>query len=154
MEIRKVDKKSQNEYPECEKIDNQKIKESIPKKWKKIGINSVLIGIMLGKNGAYAVKKLDLIDDMTDVSGIAPVQTPLQSAVGVLDKVSLVIQIVSFLVAICTGIKMLLVKNKSKKKGANIEVPKWVNLTCKISLIVLVVSSIIHILLHIYSALN
>lgn len=153
MEIRKVDKKSQNEYPECEKIDNQKIKESIPKKWKKIGINSVLIGIMLGKSAAYAVNPLDPLE-MVGVSGIAPVKTPLQSAAEVLDKVSLVIQIVSFLVAICTGIKMLLVKNKSKKKGANIEVPKWVNLTCKISLIVLVVSSIIHILLHIYSALN
>ena len=153
MEIKKVDKKFQNECPECEKIDNQKIKESIPKKWKKIGINSVLIGIMLGKSAAYAVNPLDPLE-MAGVSGIAPVKTPLQSAAEVLDKVSLVIQIVSFLVAICTGIKMLLVKNKSKKKGANIEVPKWVNLTCKISLIVLVVSSIIHILLHIYSALN
>lgn len=47
MEIRKVTKVVENNYPTLEKVNEKDLKKSIPKRWTKLGISMVVFNLLI-----------------------------------------------------------------------------------------------------------
>lgn len=137
MEIRNVVNKIENEYPKMEQISKKNLSNSIPSKWLKIGLSSLGIAI-LTNNKAFAVYNFNLTT--IDIAGgaPAPITTPLP--VQICNVACPMVQIVSAVIFIITGLSILLTKIKAKKQDEPKKVKKWIKVLFIISIIVFIIS--------------
>ena len=55
MEIKNVEEELKKEYPTQDEVSNTKLKKSIPKKWKKIGITALTLFIICSAINIYSI---------------------------------------------------------------------------------------------------
>lgn len=137
MEVKSVVNEVKNEYPKMEQITKKHLKNSIPNKWLKIGLSSLVITIIM-KNNVFANASSGFI---ASIAGGAPVYTP--TYVKICKYICSSIQIIFVVVFILTGLNILITKIKSKKQNEPKKVKKWVTEIFIISIILFILSSII-----------
>ena len=145
MEIRNVVNKIENEYPKMEQISKKNLSNSIPSKWLKIGLSSLGIAI-LTNNKAFAVSNFNLTT--IDIAGgaPAPITTPLPVQICIV--ACPMVQIVSAVMFIITGLSILLTKIKAKKQGEPKKVKKWIKILFIISIIVFIISILTNFIIN------
>ena len=62
MEIKKVENETNNDYPQMEEVSKKKLKKSIPKKWKVIGISSLALALIGGGSALWFANKKSYYD--------------------------------------------------------------------------------------------
>lgn len=145
MEIRNVVNKIENEYPKMEQISKKHLSNSIPSKWLKIGLSSLGIAILIN-NKAFAVSNFNLTT--IDIAGgaPAPIITPLP--VQICNVACPMVQIVSAVIFIITGLSILLTKIKAKKQDEPKKVKKWIKILFIISIIVFTISILTNFIIN------
>lgn len=142
MEIRNVVNEVKNEYPKMDEVSKKYLANSVPSKWLKVGLSSLVIAMVM-KNKAFAVspKAATPNANMIDIAGglPAPVPVPIQ----ICNIACPIVQIVSAVVFFITGLSILITKIKSKKKSEPKKVKKWVKIVFIISIIVFILSILI-----------
>lgn len=131
MEIRKVVNEVKNEYPKMDQVSKKHLVNSIPSKWLKLGLSSLGIAMVM-KNKVFALS--------IDVAGAFPAPAPVPVPIQVCDIACPIVQIVSMVVFIMTGLSILINKIKSKKQPEPKKVKKWVKILFIISIIVFILS--------------
>ena len=132
MEIRNVVNEVKNEYPKLEKLSKKRLSNSLPNKWLKIGLSSLGIAIIF-KNNVFA---LDI--NTIDIAGGFP--APIPAPIRICDVACPIVQIVSAVLFIVTGLSILLTKIKAKKQDEPKKVKKWIKVLFIISIIVFIIS--------------
>lgn len=130
MEIRNVVNEVKNEYPKMDQVSKKHLVNSIPSKWLKLGLSSLGIAMVM-KNKVFAVS--------LDIAGGFPAPVPV-APIQVCDIDCPIVQIVSMVVFIMTGLSILINKIKSKKQPEPKKVKKWVKILFIISIIVFILS--------------
>ena len=146
MEIRNVVNEVKNEYPKMDQVSKKHLVNSIPSKWLKFGLSSLGIIIVM-KNKVFALSPMDINTIDIDIAGglSAPVPAPIQ----VFDIACPIVQIVSMVVFIMTGLSILINKIKSKKQPEPKKVKKWVKILFIISIIVFVLSILTQFIINV-----
>ena len=132
MEIRNVVNEVKNEYPKLEKLSKKRLSNSLPNKWLKIGLSSLGIAIIF-KNNVFA---LDI--NTIDIAGEFP--APIPAPIRICNVTCPIVQIVSVVIFIVTGLSILLTKIKAKKQSEPKKVKKWIKILFIISIIVFIIS--------------
>lgn len=136
MEIRNVTETPKKEYPKMNQITGKKLRDTIPNKWLKVGLSSLMIA-MLMKNNVLATS-----DPMMDIAGgmTVIVDTPLYV------QICPAVQVVSIIVFIISSIAILKTKSKAKKQNETKKVKKWIKAIFIISILLFILSTSIRIL--------
>ena len=129
MEIRNVVNDVKNDYPKMEQLSKEHLKSTIPNKWLKVGLSSLVI-TMIMRNKVFASSLSSGIDDVMNVAGFMPVSVagdmpvevvgtqPQRTFLYVLcNDVCPYIIIFSFIIFIVTGLNLLIRKIKAKKNN-------------------------------------
>ena len=132
MEIRNVVNEVKNEYPKLEKLSKKRLSNSLPNKWLKIGLSSLGIAIIF-KNNVFA---LDI--NTIDIAGGFP--APIPAPIRICNVACPIVQIVSAVLFIVTGLSILLTKIKAKKQDEPKKVKKWIKVLFIISIIVFILT--------------
>ena len=132
MEIRSIVNEVKNEYPKLEQVSKKHLSNSILNKWKKIGLSSLGVAMIMKKH----VFALDM--NTIDIAGAAPVTIP--APIRILNVACPIVQIVSATVFIITGLSIFITKTKSKRQPEPIKVKKWVKVIFIISIILFILS--------------
>lgn len=135
MEIRNVVNEVKNEYPKMDQVSKKHLVNSIPSKWLKLGLSSLGIAMVM-KNKVFALSPMDINTIEIAGSSTALVPAPIQ----VCDIACSIVQIVSVVVVIMTGLSILINKIKSKKQPEPKKVKKWVKILFIISILVFILS--------------
>lgn len=135
MEIRNVVDEVKNEYPKITQISKKQLKNNIPNKWRKIGLSSLVMS-MIVENNVFAVTP------PTIAGGVAvPVEVPLYKvALGYASTISI-------LIFVLTGINILITKIKAKKQSENLKDKKWVKIVFRVSILTFILSYLLNIIL-------
>lgn len=136
MEIRNVTETPKKEYPKMNQITEKKLRDTIPNKWLKVGLSSLMIAILM-KNNVLATS-----DPMMDIAGgmTVIVDTPLYV------QICPAVQVLSIIVFIISGIAILKTKSKAKKQNETKKVKKWIKAIFIISILLFILSTSIRIL--------
>ena len=134
MEIRNVVNEVKNEYPKMEQISKKHLLNSIPKKWLKVGLSSLGIALLI-KNNVYAISN-SAITTTIDIAGGFPL--PIPAPIRICNAACPIVQIVSAVIFIITGLSILLTKIKAKKQPEPKKVKKWIKILFIISIIVFI----------------
>lgn len=139
MEIRNVTETPKKEYPKMNQITEKKLRDTIPNKWLKVGLSSLMIAILM-KNNAFATSSLP--DYTMELAGETQliVDTPLYV------QICPAVQVVSIIVFIISGIAILKTKSKAKKQNETKKVKKWIKAIFIISILLFILSTSIRIL--------
>lgn len=143
MEIRNVVTEVKNEYPKMKGVNKKHLANNIPAAWQKVGLSSFVIA-MLMKNRAFASSAIDAantlasVDSVDSAGAVSVVSTPI---IICYYYVCPILQVISSILFIVTGLSILITKIKAKKKNETKKVKKW--------LIVLFILSIIFFILSI-----
>ena len=137
MEIRNVVNKVENEYPKMEQISKKHLSNSVPRKWLKVGLSSLVIAI-LTKNKAFAIS-INTLDLDMPLAG-APIQ--------ICNVACPIVQIASAVVFIITGLSILITKIKSKKQNEPKKIKKWVKVLFIISIIAFIISVLTNFIIN------
>ena len=132
MEIRNVVNEVKNEYPKMEQVSKKHLSNNIPKKWLKAGLSSLGITIMF-KNNVFAVSPMNI-----DIAGGFP--APIPAPIRICNVACPIVQIVSAVIFIVTGLSILLTKIKAKKQSEPKKIKKWIRILFIISIIVFIIS--------------
>ena len=135
MEIRNVVNEVKNEYPKMEQVSKKHLSNSIPRKWLKVGLSSLGITIMF-KNNVFAVSPMNI--NTIDIAGGFP--APIPAPIRICNVACPIVQIVSAVLFIVTGLSILLTKIKAKKQDEPKKVKKWIKVLFIISIIVFIIS--------------
>ena len=135
MEIRNVVNEVKNEYPKMEQVSKKHLSNSIPRKWLKVGLNSLEITINFKKN-VFAVSPMNI--STIDIAGGFP--APIPAPIRICNVACPIVQIVSAVLFIVTGLSILLTKIKAKKQDEPKKVKKWIKVLFIISIIVFIIS--------------
>ena len=136
MEIRNVTETPKKEYPKMNQITEKKLRDTIPNKWLKVGLSSLMIA-MLMKNNVLATN-----DPMMYIAGgmTVIVEPPLYV------QICPAVQVVSIIVFIISSIAILKTKSKAKKQNETKKVKKWIKAIFIISILLFILSTSIRIL--------
>ncbi len=145
MEIKSVKNEVKNEYPKIEQVSKKHLKSKIPNKWLKVGMSSLVIA-MITQNKALATSNADINFNSMDIAGGVPVAIPMPIEICI--KVCPIVEIISIVMFIITGLNILITKIKSKKQNENKKVKKWVKVIFVISIIVFILSIITKLILN------
>lgn len=137
MEIRNIVNEVKNEYPKMEQVSKKHLSNNIPNKWKKIGLSSLGIALIM-KNNVFAFSSSAI--NTIDIAGGAPVTIP--APIRIFNVACPIVQIVSVAVFIITGLSIFITKTKSKTQPEPIKVKKWVKVIFIISIILFILSII------------
>ena len=143
MEIKSVENEIKNEYPKLKQVGNKHLSNSIPRKWIKVGLSSLIISI-IAKKHAFAMVEISDMD--IQISGDYPVH--ITTPVDICNEVCPIVRIVSAAVFLITSIIILINKEKSEKQSKPIKVKKWIKVLFVISIIVFILSIITQIILN------
>ena len=129
MEIKNVANENKMKYPTKKQIKTDKILDNIPSKWKKIGISSLAM-MMIMKGTSLAVEPASYIYHPIegDTSGIEMTTFTKIKIVGILTLPSIIF--------IITGLIILLNKFKARKQANSKKTKRWVEILCAISAII------------------
>ena len=145
MEIRKIENEIKNEYPKMEQITNKRLKKSIPDRWGKLGLSSLLINILI-KNNTFAVDFKDIYK--MEIQGGGPIYRIINKPayLDILEepiiKIGAIISFIVFLVIKCV------LKNKTKYSKSK-KVKVLLNVLIIISIIVFILSVIASIIVEV-----
>ena len=135
MEIRNVVNEVKNEYPKMEQINKKHLSNSIPRKWLKVGLSSLGIAMIM-KNNVFAISPKNI--NTIDIAGGFPTSIP--APIRICNVACPIVQIVSAVVFIITGLSILITKIKTKKQDEPKKVKKWIKVLFIISIIVFIIS--------------
>lgn len=128
MEIKNVTNENKMKYPTKKQIKKEKILDNIPSKWRKIGISS-LVMMMIMKGTSLAVDPASHIYPIEgDTSGIE--MTPF-TKIKIFGTLTL-----PFIIFIITGVIILINKFKARKQVNSKKTKRWVEILCAISAII------------------
>lgn len=128
MEIKNVANENKMKYPTKKQIKKDKILDNIPSKWRKIGISS-LVMMMIMKGTSLAVNPPGHIYPIEgDTSGIE--MTPF-TKIKIFGTLTL-----PFIIFIITGVIILINKFKARKQVNSKKTKRWVEILCAISAII------------------
>lgn len=144
MEIRNVVNEVKNDYPKMDQVSKKHLVNSIPSKWLKLGLSSLGLTIIM-RNKVFASSFMDTNTIYIAGGCPAPIPAPIQ----VCDIACPIVQIVSMVVFIMTGLSILINKIKSKKQTEPKKVKKWVKILFIISVIVFILSSLIQFIINV-----
>lgn len=133
VEIRNIVNEVKRDYPKMEQVSKNKLINSIPNRWLKVGLSSLVLSIIM-KNHVLAISPSDFIIDDIDIAGGFP--TPVSIPIQICNVACPITQIVSIVTFIITSLSILIIKMKSKK------VKKWVKMIFIISIILFILSLI------------
>lgn len=138
MEIRNVVNEVKNEYPKMEQVSKKHLAKNIPRKWQKVGISSLGIAMII-KNKVLALSPINT--NTIDIAGGAPVSIP--APVRICNVACPIVQIVSAVIFVATGLSILLTKRKAKKQSKPKKVKKWLKILFIISISLFILSILI-----------
>lgn len=146
MEIRNVTETQKKEYPKMNQITEKKLRHTIPNKWLKVGLSSLMIA-MLMKNNVLATSSVP--DYTMELAG--ETQLIVDPPLLIVDSPLIVqicpaVQVVSFIVFIISSIAILKTKSKAKKQKESKKVKKWIKVIFIISILLFILSTSIRIL--------
>ena len=137
MEIKRVEKEEiiQNNYPKMEQISNEKLKKSIPSNWKKLGITSFIMGIIIkGKVLAVNIEDID-IDEVRVEQLAGAIKTPSYSVIGIIQVISTI--------GILVGIFIILFnKFRNKKRNEKKKIKKGIKIFLIVCIILFILTKI------------
>ena len=139
MEIKNVTNNVENKYPKMEQISKKHLSASIPHKWKKIGLSSLIISLFL-KSTALAGSAPIPSDDM-QVGGATPTSTSTINLLTI-SKCTILGITVSSIITLIIGLYI----KKAKKQKEPKKVKTWVNILFILSLAFLIISVTIFLL--------
>ncbi len=135
MEIRKVVNEAKKNYPKEKQISKKCITNNIPNKWLKAGLSSLIVAPLIKSNiFAIATKPVP-------IAGGLAVYEPI--SIQIYNIVCPIVQIVSIITFIVTGLDILITKIKSKKQNEPKKVKKWLKIAFIISIIMFILSFLI-----------
>ncbi len=134
MEIKNVENELRNRYPKMNQVSKKHLLNSIPRKWLKVGLSSLGLALIF-KNNVFAISPMD-IDIAGDIS--APIYIPVP--IRICNVACPIVQIVSAVLFIVTGLSILITRIKAKKQDEPKKVKKWIKVLFIISLIVFIIS--------------
>ena len=129
MEIRSIVNEVKNGYPKLEQVSKKHLLNSIPNKWIKVGLSSLGIAMIM-KNHVFAT---------IDIAGEAPVHAS-SVPIRICNVACPIVQIVSAVIFIITGLSIVATKIKSKKQNETKKVKKWIKVIFIISIILFILS--------------
>ena len=141
---RKGVEKEKIEYPTIDEISDKKLKASIPKKWTKLGITSVLFDILM-KNKVFARTIEEVIKQEQPLAGIQPTIEP---AILISRGIFLIIRSISVIAFVISTIMIFNTKIKSKKQKESIKISKKIKIVCITSVILFFISWIAIIIIN------
>lgn len=144
MEIRNVVNKVENEYPKMEQISKKHLSNSVPRKWLKVGLSSLVIAI-LTKNKAFAIS-INTLDLDMPLAGAQEYRIPVP--IQICNVACPIVQIASAVVFIITGLSILITKIKSKKQNEPKKIKKWVKVLFIISIIAFIISVLTNFIIN------
>jgi len=119
MEVRSV-VKSEPKYPEMKDISKSKLKNAIPKTWRKLGISVMVFGLIMRNSN-----KVNAIDGIIS-SGLVPDPVPDKKII-ICNKISeyvFYVTIISLVISIISIIKFIINRFKGKKNENSNELDK------------------------------
>ena len=134
VEIKNVENELRNRYPKMNQVSKKHLLNSIPRKWLKVGLSSLGLALIF-KNNVFAISPMD-IDIAGDIS--APIYIPVP--IRICNVACPIVQIVSAVLFIVTGLSILITRIKAKKQDEPKKVKKWIKVLFIISLIVFIIS--------------
>ena len=132
MEIKNVENELRNRYPKMNQVSKKHLLNSIPKKWLKVGLSSLGLALIF-KNNVFAISPMDI-----DIAGGIP--APIPAPIRICNVACPIVQIVSAVLFIVTGLSILITRIKAKKQDEPKKVKKWIKVLFIISLIVFIIS--------------
>ena len=111
-------------------VSRKCLTNSIPSKWLKFGLSSLVISIIM-KNNVFAYNQSE--KNMPTAGVVTQTRHILPSRIG----------IISILIFIIIGLSILITKIKSKKQNETKEIKKWVKVIFIISIILFIISILI-----------
>lgn len=145
MEIRNVVNEVKNEYPKMEQVTKKHLSNSIPRKWLKVGLSYLGIAIIT-KNNVFAVSNLNFTT--MDIAGGAPMTITTPLPVQICNNACPIVQIVSAVIFIITGLSILITKIKAKKQPEPKKVKRWVKILFIISIIIFILSILAKLIIN------
>lgn len=150
MELKSIENKVKNEYPKINQIDEEKLKSSILRKWKKFGLSSFVIG-MIATNSAFAsnevpelVAEIDGPDIVGGMTGPDDNLIRIGSIVGKVGDCLILIAIIGIIACIIS-----IISTKIKLKKTDNENQENKKITIKNSIKIILLVSIILLLIGI-----
>ena len=136
MEIRNVVNEVKNDYPKMEQVSKKKLTKSVPNKWMKMGISSLVMSILM-KSRSFAYSPLEGIEINPAASGgeVTPVH------VRICEIACPAVQSASIVMFIITGLIILITKIKNKN------VKKWIRIVFIASIIAFILSILINFII-------
>ena len=145
MEIRSIVNEVKKEYPKMEQVSKKHLSNNIPNKWKKIGLSSLGIALIM-KNNVFALSPSAI--NTIDIAGGAPVTIP--APIRIFNVACPIVQLVSAVVLIITGLSIFITKIKSRKQSEPIKVKKWVKVIFITSIIMFILCTLPDIIYYIF----
>lgn len=139
MEIRNVVTEVKNEYPKMKGINKKHLANNIPTTWQKVGLSSFVIA-MLMKNRAFASSASDATNTLASVDSAGAVTVVSTPIIICYYYVCPILQVISSILFIVTGLSILITKIKAKKKNEPKKVKKWLIVLFIISIILFILS--------------
>ena len=139
MEIKGIEKEK-IEYPTIDEMSDKKLKASIPKKWSKLGITSVLFDILM-TNKVFATTIEELEELIIQEAGV---QQTIEPAI----LISRGIRSISVIAFVISTIMIVNTKIKSKKQKESIKISKKIKIVCITSVILFFISWIAIIIIN------
>ena len=136
MEIKNVENELINRYPKMNQVSKKHLLNSIPRKWLKVGLSSLGLALIF-KNNVFAISPMDIA-----IAGVSPVTipAPIPAPIRICNVACPIVQIVSAVLFIVTGLSILITRIKAKKQDEPKKVKKWIKVLFIISLIVFIIS--------------
>ena len=150
MEIKGIEKEKV-EYPTIDEISDKKLKASIPKKWTKLGITSVLFDILM-KNKVFArtAEEMHELIQILEPRSSGGVVVPEEPAISISREIFLIIRSISIIAFVISTIMIVNTKIKSKKQKESIKISKKIKIVCITSVILFFISWIAIIIINFY----
>lgn len=140
-----VEETEKVEYPTKDEISDKKLKLSIPKKWSKLGITSVLFDILM-KNKVFATTIEELIKQEELQRLAQPKFEP--AAILISRGIFSIIRSISVIAFVISTIMIVNTKIKSKKQKESIKISKKIKIVCITSVILFFISWIAIIIIN------
>lgn len=132
VEIKNVENELRTRYPKMNQVSKKHLLNSIPRKWLKVGLSSLGLALIF-KNNVFAISPMDI-----DIAGGIP--APIPAPIRICNVACPIVQIVSAVLFIVTGLSVLITRIKAKKQDEPKKVKKWIKVLFIISLIVFIIS--------------
>ena len=146
MEIKNVEEEPIKEYPTQDEVSNTKLRKSIPKTWKKIGLTSMVIGLLIKIQSVSNAVSTDEIIQSIDaqsitLDGVTAVQIPIYAKI--IGYAILSIPFISIIGILISTFSILRTRFINKKENTQNKVKKSIKVLLIVSTVLLLLSTIL-----------